>query len=47
MIAVLTVGEELVGYNPFNFIDVTVMLLLTGLVFAFGLYIYSRYCWKR
>lgn len=47
MIAVLTVGEELVGYNPFNFIDVTVMLLLTGLVFVIGLYIYSRYCWRR
>jgi ABC-type polysaccharide/polyol phosphate export permease len=47
MIAVLTVGEEFVGYNPFNFIDVTVMLVLTAILFSIGLYIYSRYCWKR
>jgi ABC-2 type transport system permease protein len=47
MIAVLTVGHELVGYNPFNLIDVTVMLMLTTLLFIMGLYIYSRNCWKR
>jgi ABC-2 type transport system permease protein len=47
MIAVLTVGEEFVGYNPFNFIDVTVMLLFTSLLFIIGLYVYSRYCWRR
>ena len=47
MIAVLAVGEEFVGYNPFNFIDVTVMLLLTALLFIIGLYTYSRYCWRR
>jgi ABC-type polysaccharide/polyol phosphate export permease len=33
MIAVLTVGEELLGYNPFNFVDVTVMILLTTSLF--------------
>ncbi|OLS19673.1 MAG: hypothetical protein ThorAB25_29120 [Candidatus Thorarchaeota archaeon AB_25] len=47
MIAVLTVGEEFMGYNPFNFIDVTVMLLLTALLFIIGLYVYSRNCWRR
>jgi len=47
MIAVLAVGEEFVGYNPFNFIDVTVMLVLTAILFSIGLYIYSRHCWKR
>jgi len=47
MIAVLTVGEEFVGYNPFSFMDVTVMLLLAALLFTLGLYIYSRLCWRR
>ncbi|MHA3963215.1 MAG: ABC transporter permease [Candidatus Thorarchaeota archaeon SMTZ1-45] len=47
MIAVRTVGEEFVGYNPFNFMDITVMLVLTILLFTIGLYIYSRYCWRR
>ena len=47
MIAALAVGEEFVGYNPFNFSDVTVMLLFTALLFIIGLYIYSRFCWRR
>jgi ABC-type polysaccharide/polyol phosphate export permease len=47
MIAVLTVGEEFVGYNPFSFMDVTVMLLLAALLFTIGLYIYARFCWRR
>ena len=47
MIAALAVGEEFLGYNPFNFIDVTVMLVSTAILFSIGLYIYSRYCWKR
>ncbi len=47
MIAVLTVGEEFLGYNPFNFMDATVLLLLAALMFTIGLYIYSRYCWRR
>ena len=47
MIAALAVGEEFLGYNPFNFADVTVMLALTALLFGVGLYIYSRCCWKR
>jgi ABC-type polysaccharide/polyol phosphate export permease len=47
MIAVLTVGEELLGYNPFNFVDVTVMILLTTSLFIIGLYAYSRNCWRR
>jgi len=47
MIAALAVGEEFLGYNPFNFIDVTVMLVSTAILFSIGLYIYSRCCWKR
>ena len=47
MIAVLTFGEEFVGYNPFNLVDVTVMLVLTAVLFIIGLYTYSRYCWRR
>ncbi|MFX1441182.1 MAG: ABC transporter permease [Promethearchaeota archaeon] len=47
MIAALTVGEDFLGYNPFNLIDITVMLVLTAVLFSIGLYIYSRCCWKR
>ncbi|TFG28374.1 ABC transporter permease [Candidatus Thorarchaeota archaeon] len=47
MIAALSVGEEFVGYNPFNFIDITVMILLTAILFIVGLKIYSRCCWRR
>jgi ABC-type polysaccharide/polyol phosphate export permease len=47
MIAALTVGEEFLGYNPFNLIDITVMLVFTAILFSIGLYIYSRCCWKR
>jgi ABC-type polysaccharide/polyol phosphate export permease len=47
MIAVLTVGEEFMGYNPFNLMDASVMLLLAVMVFIIGLYIYSRNCWRR
>jgi ABC-type polysaccharide/polyol phosphate export permease len=47
MIAVLAIGEDFVGYNPFNYIDVTMMLTLTGLLFIVGLYIYGKYCWRR
>jgi ABC-2 type transport system permease protein len=47
MISALSVGEEFLGYNPFNFTDVTVMLLFTTIIFVIGLYIYSKTCWKR
>ncbi len=47
MIAVLAVGEGIVGYNPFNFIDITLMLLLSAMVFIFALFVYSRYCWRK
>ncbi|TFG10424.1 hypothetical protein EU538_02075 [Candidatus Thorarchaeota archaeon] len=47
MIAALAIGEDFIGYNPFNIIDLTTMLTLTGLVICVGLYIYSKYCWKR
>ncbi|MFX1580297.1 MAG: ABC transporter permease [Promethearchaeota archaeon] len=47
MIAELAVGNGIVGYNPFNITDVTVMLLLTTLLFIIGLYVYSRYCWRK
>lgn len=47
MISVLTVGEDFLGYNPFNIFDITVMLSFTAMLFISGLYIYSRYCWRR
>lgn len=47
MIAALTIGEDFVGYNPFNFMDATVMFVLTGLLFILGLYMYAKYCWRR
>jgi len=47
MIAVLALGQDIVGYNPFNCVDITMMLLLTGLLFIAGLFIYSKSCWRR
>lgn len=47
MIASLAVGEFVVGYNPFNIIDVTVMISLTTLMFVFGLYVYAKKCWRK
>ena len=47
MVAALTVGEEFLGYNPFNLMDASVMLLLAAVIFITGLYIYSRNCWRR
>ena len=47
MIAVLVIGKEFVGYNPFNYIDVTMMITITSLLFLAGLYIYGKYCWRR
>jgi len=47
MIAVLSIGEEFVGYNPFNYIDITMMITITSIVFLLGLYIYGKYCWRR
>ncbi|MGY5879322.1 MAG: ABC transporter permease [Candidatus Thorarchaeota archaeon] len=47
MIAVIALGQDFIGYNPFNFIDVTVMLLFTIVLFVIGLYVYSKSCWRR
>lgn len=47
MIASLAIGEEFVGYNAFNYIDIAMMLTLTGILFTAGLYVYGKYCWRR
>jgi ABC-type polysaccharide/polyol phosphate export permease len=47
MIAALAVGEEILGYNPFNIIDVTLMVSLTLVMFIIGLYVYAMKCWRR
>ncbi len=47
MIGALTIGEEYIGYNPFNIVDMTTMIALTGILICVGLYLYSKHCWKR
>jgi ABC-type polysaccharide/polyol phosphate export permease len=47
MIGALAIGVEFIGYNPFNVIDLTTMLISTGLLISLGLYVYSKYCWRR
>ncbi|MGY5859358.1 MAG: ABC transporter permease [Candidatus Thorarchaeota archaeon] len=47
MIGALAIGEEFIGYNPFNVTDLMTMLTLTGLVICVGMHIYSKYCWMR
>ncbi len=47
MITALVLGQDFVGYNPFNFLDVGLMLSLSGIFFIIGLFVYSRFCWRR
>ena len=40
-------GEAFVGYNPLSAAQAASTVLLTVLVFAVGLVMYSRLCWRR
>jgi ABC-type multidrug transport system permease subunit len=40
-------GETFVGYNPLSAAQTASTVLLTGLVFAVGLVMYSRLCWRK
>lgn len=41
------VGEELAGYNPLSMHQLVLGISVTIALFAAGLLLYSRYCWKK
>lgn len=47
MITALVIGQDFVGYNPWNFLDIGMLLGFSGLFFVIGLLLYSRCCWHR
>jgi len=46
-IGYLLIGEEMVGYNPFNFLQMIITISLSFLLFIIGKYVYTEYCCKR
>jgi ABC-type polysaccharide/polyol phosphate export permease len=47
MIATVVLGQDFVGYNPMNLSDSLIALTLSSLLFVIGMFLYSRYCWRR
>lgn len=47
MIVFLLEGEVYTGYNPFNLVEVSVVVLLSLGILVAGLLAYSRFCWKK
>jgi ABC-type multidrug transport system permease subunit len=43
----LLAGEELAGYNPLSINQVVLSISVTIVLFAVGLLIYSKLCWKK
>ena len=42
----LLVGEWYAGYNPLNFEQIVITLIVSALLFALGLTLYSKHCWR-
>ncbi|MGY5877058.1 MAG: ABC transporter permease [Candidatus Thorarchaeota archaeon] len=47
MIASLAIGPDVVGYDPWTFFDIGLMLTLCTALLITGLFLYSRRCWRR
>ena len=47
MIVFLLEGEAYIGYNPFNLVEVSVVILLSLGILVAGLLAYSKFCWKN
>ncbi len=47
MITTLAIGPEFIGYDPWTFLDVGLMITLCVVLLTTGLLLYSRYCWRR
>jgi ABC-type polysaccharide/polyol phosphate export permease len=43
----LLVGERMVGYNPLEPGQILATVLSSIILFAIGLVLYTRYCWRR
>lgn len=40
-------GQQILGYNPFTFIQITLIITLSILIFSIGLLFYSKIAWSR
>jgi ABC-2 type transport system permease protein len=47
MIATIALGEGFVGYNPFSYMDATLLFTVTGSLLIIGLRMYAGRCWRR
>ncbi|MGY5861508.1 MAG: ABC transporter permease [Candidatus Thorarchaeota archaeon] len=47
MIIFLLEGEAYAGYNPFSFVEVSTVILLSLGILVAGLLAYSRFCWTK
>ncbi|MDI9644324.1 MAG: ABC transporter permease, partial [Candidatus Verstraetearchaeota archaeon] len=43
----LLIGERMAGYNPLDPIQIAMTVASSVILFAIGLGIYTRYCWRR
>lgn len=43
----ILIGEKAAGYNPLEPIQITLTVLSSLVLFAIGLAIYARYCWRK
>lgn len=47
MIATLALGMEYIGYNPWNFLDLGLLVGLSLVLFTVGLTMYAKLAWRR
>jgi ABC-type multidrug transport system permease subunit len=47
MMTTVALGEDFVGFNPLNLLDGAFFVGITAVLFLLGMYLYSRYCWRR
>ena len=47
MMAEFALGGNITGFNPLTLVDGIFLLSTCGFFFVVGMYLYSRYCWRR
>ncbi len=47
LIILLLEGEEIIGYNPLSFVQISFTIVISFLLFLLGLILYSKFCWTK
>ncbi|NHJ14173.1 MAG: hypothetical protein EAX95_10885 [Candidatus Thorarchaeota archaeon] len=47
MIAARLLNPEFIGYNPWNILDLSLLVSLSVILLVTGLMIYCRFCWRK